>query len=122
LTFRPAVFDADIAVLDVTGLTQALAERGNDMSECHGRSAVEEANYRQLRLLRVRRKRPPNCRAAKRDNKFSPSDVDCHATLPGGHAHAMEGMISRFNRAVCDYFVLGGQPETAEIRKPANGS
>src|SRR5262249_30437451 len=29
---RPTVFDADIAVLEVTGLSQTLAERGNDMS------------------------------------------------------------------------------------------
>jgi len=52
LDLQPAVFDADIAVLDVTGLTQALAERGNHMSECSGRSAVEESDDRQLRLLR----------------------------------------------------------------------
>src|SRR5262249_29503555 len=37
LTLRPAVLDADIAVLDVTVLTQALAERGNEMSEYPGR-------------------------------------------------------------------------------------
>ena len=36
------------------------------------------------------RKRPRR-RAAKCDNEFSSSDVDCHGTLPGGHAHAMKG-------------------------------
>jgi len=66
LTFRPAVFDADIAVLDVTGLSQTLAERGNDMSECHGRSAVEEPDHRHRRLLRARRERPHCGRAAER--------------------------------------------------------
>jgi hypothetical protein len=72
LTFRPPVFDADIAVLDVTGLTQALAERGNDMSECHGRSAVEEPDHCHPRLLRARRERPRACAAEQRD-EFSSS-------------------------------------------------
>jgi hypothetical protein len=33
------------------------------------------------RLLRTRRERPRDCRAAKRDYEFSPSNVDCHVTL-----------------------------------------
>src|SRR5262245_30448579 len=37
------------------------------------------------RLLRPRRERPCR-RAAERNNKFSPPDVDCHATLPRAHA------------------------------------
>jgi hypothetical protein len=35
------------------------------------------------------------------------SDVTCHVTLRVGVMHAMEGSISRFGRAVCDYFTLG---------------
>jgi hypothetical protein len=31
-------------------------------------------------------------------------------TLPWGHAHAVEGTISRFDRAVCDYFTLEERP------------
>jgi len=34
------------------------------------------------RLLRTRRERQRRRAAAKRDNKFSPSNVDCHATFP----------------------------------------
>ena len=34
------------------------------------------------RLLRVRRERPRGCCAAQCEYEFSPSDVDCHATLP----------------------------------------
>jgi hypothetical protein len=46
----------------------------------------QQANASDLyRLLRARRERP-RCRAAERDNKFSPPNVDCHATLPRGHA------------------------------------
>jgi hypothetical protein len=58
LTLRPAIFDAYIAMLDVTSLTQALAERGDEMSECPGRSAVEESDHRDRRLLGPRRERP----------------------------------------------------------------
>jgi hypothetical protein len=35
-------------------------------------------------LLRACRKRPCDRRAAKRGYQFSPSDVDCHVTLPRG--------------------------------------
>ena len=48
-------------------------------------------------LLRARSERPNNRRTAERGNEFSPSDVNCHATLRWGHAHAMESMISRFD-------------------------
>jgi hypothetical protein len=48
----------------------------------------------------ARRERPRDRCASKGDYEFSPSDVDCHATLRWGHAHAMEGTISCFNRAV----------------------
>jgi hypothetical protein len=33
--------------------------------------------------------------------------LDCHVTSRGGHAHATEGMISCFDRAVCRYFTVG---------------
>src|SRR5262249_2090401 len=64
LTFRPTIFDADIAVFNVAGLTQALAEGGNDISECPGRSAVEEPDHRQF-WLRARCERPRGCSAAE---------------------------------------------------------
>src|SRR4029434_1715087 len=47
---------------------------------------------RALARLRPCRERPRSCCAAKRNNKFSPSDVDCHATPPaGGRVHANRG-------------------------------
>ena len=42
---------------------------------------MENTNYRYCRLLRARRERPCGCCASKRDDKFSPSNVDCHVTL-----------------------------------------
>src|SRR5262249_22465498 len=72
LTLCPAIFDADIAVFDVTGLTQPLAERGHEMSECPGRSAVEEPDHRQPRLLRARREWPRGRAAEQRDELAPP--------------------------------------------------
>src|SRR4029077_5415733 len=88
LTFSPAVFDADIAVLDVTGLTQALAERGNHVSECSGRSAVEESDDRQLRLLRPRSERPCG-RTADQRGEISPLD---HSITSSARASSWSGI------------------------------
>jgi hypothetical protein len=46
-----------------------------------------------LGVLRARRERPRD-RAAKHDDEFSPSDMDCHMTLPWGHAHVMADIIT----------------------------
>jgi hypothetical protein len=62
-----------------------------------------------LGLLRAQREWTYR-RGAKRGNEFSPSDVDCHVTLPWGSCPAMEGTISRLNRAVCGCLMLRGQP------------
>jgi hypothetical protein len=51
-------------------------------------------------------------RAANRDNEFSPPDVDCHVTLPWGSFPCNGETLPRFDRAVCGYFMLGGQPKT----------
>ena len=46
------------------------------------RSWLKEPDHRHRRLLRARRERPRSCCAAQCEYEFSPSDVDCHATLP----------------------------------------
>src|SRR5262249_33511921 len=66
-TFCPAVFNADIVVLDIAGLNEALPERGNGIFECSGRSSVEEPDHRHRRLLRARRERPHRRTAEQRD-------------------------------------------------------
>ena len=47
------------------------------------RTAAEKSDDRDSGLLCDRRSRPRS-RAAKRDYEFSPSNVDCHVTLPWG--------------------------------------
>jgi hypothetical protein len=54
-------------VLDVAGINEALAERGNGIFECSGRSAVEEPDHRHARLLCARRERPCSRAGEERD-------------------------------------------------------
>ena len=58
LTLRPTVFDRHVPPFDITGLTQAIAERLHEMFNCACRCAVEESNHRWRRLLRPRSQRP----------------------------------------------------------------
>jgi hypothetical protein len=46
----------------------------------------EKSDHRHCWLLRVRNERPRTRHAAQRGYEFSPSDTDCHVTLPWGHA------------------------------------
>src|SRR5262249_20117621 len=79
LTFCPAVFNADIAVLDIADLNEALPERGNGIFECSGRSAVEEPDHRYRRLLRACRERRCGHRAAQKRDELPAS----HRSPPG---------------------------------------
>ena len=72
-------------------------------------TGCQEPDHRHRRLLRASHKRPRDRRAAeKRDNEFSPPDVNCHVDSPvGGRVDAMEMTISCFDRAVCGrYFTF----------------
>jgi 3-oxoacyl-[acyl-carrier protein] reductase len=62
---RRAVFDRDVLALDETCPLQALAESGYAARRVSERRAAEKADYRH-RLLRPRRERPSDCRAAER--------------------------------------------------------
>jgi hypothetical protein len=62
------------------------------------------------RLLRARCERP-RYRAADRANEFPPPDVDCHATLRWGHAHATErDSTTPLSRGLRPLLKLGEQP------------
>jgi len=43
-----------------------------------------------LGLLGTRGERPSGSRAAKRDNEFSPLDLDCHVTFPRGSCNGAD--------------------------------
>src|SRR6516162_5118704 len=61
--------------------------------------------------LRTSGERPCARCAYKGDYEFSPSDVDCHVICSTHRAHAMEAMISRFDRAG-----LGNRPMSARVK------
>jgi hypothetical protein len=65
MRLRPAVFDANIAVFNVTGFVQALAERRQEDRVIVGGLAAEIADYRHRRLLRTRRQRPHDGRTTE---------------------------------------------------------
>jgi hypothetical protein len=61
-------------------------------------------------LLRARRERPRRRRAAEKRDELAATDVDCHVILPWEVMLMQHGTISRFGRAVCDYFTLESTP------------
>src|SRR5262249_11222681 len=80
LTEREPVFDCKILSLDVAKIAEPGAQRLNQVGET-GRREIAKTHHA---LLRPRPERPRDRRAAKRGYEFSPSDVDCHVTLPWG--------------------------------------
>jgi hypothetical protein len=64
LAFRPAILDGRVLTVDVVGFFQALAERGDERPIPVRRCAVEETDHRHRTLLRARRERPRDRRAA----------------------------------------------------------
>src|SRR5262249_8789082 len=79
LALRPTVFDVDIAVLDIAGLTEALAEFGQVGRKLGRGLTVEEPDDRSPRLLRPSRERPRRYRG-KEGHELTPSTHE-HASL-----------------------------------------
>src|SRR5262245_25515409 len=96
----PAKVPADLR--NCTGKTQEhLALLPEQIRHCFSTAPVpadgvnKESDHRNRRLLRACRERPRSSCAAECEYEFSPSEVDCHATLPRGvMSHATEGTIS----------------------------
>ena len=67
-------------------------------------------------LLRPRRERPSD-RTAERGYEFSPSNVDCHVTLPRGVMPA-GATLPRFDCVVCGYVMSEDGPITLPLLQP----
>src|SRR5262249_15388496 len=61
-----------VSALDIARLLQALTECIQHGPVSVERCAVEKPDHRQRRLLRVRRERPRNCRAADQRDELAP--------------------------------------------------
>jgi hypothetical protein len=71
LTERPPVFDRDVLALDEARFRQALAERSHPVRHVSERSAAKENNDRHRWLLRPRRERPSDRRAAEQRDELA---------------------------------------------------
>jgi hypothetical protein len=90
---RPAVFDRHVMAIDVTGFAQPF-EKGRQLSRVTlGRSGVDKPNHRHRRLLRPRRERPSDRRAAQKRDKLAPLHV-----LPKLRRQHCIGSIEYFDR------------------------
>ena len=69
--FRPAILDADALVLGEARFTQTLPKRRQRFRAARGREAAEQPDDRQP-LLRARRERPCNRRAAEQRDELAP--------------------------------------------------
>src|SRR5262249_46345856 len=92
----PAVFDRHVPALDVTGIAEALAERGRLGSEPDRRFAIEEPDHLHRRLLRARRKRPRGHCAAEERDEGAPS----HSITSSARSKIAVGNSTPIARAV----------------------
>ena len=65
MAFSPAILDGDILPDDIAGALEAVREAGDIEFVGCGRPGADKPDHRHRRLLRARRKRPRNSRAAK---------------------------------------------------------
>jgi hypothetical protein len=70
LTLRVAIFDCDVAAFNVADLAQPAPERLGQLCRIVGGGRSDEPDHRHCRLLRVRRERPRNSRAAEQRDEL----------------------------------------------------
>jgi hypothetical protein len=73
LALRPVELERDVLVDVVAALGEAFAESGHLRRPLGGRAGVDEADHRHRRLLRARRERPRDRRAADERDELAPS-------------------------------------------------
>jgi len=72
LTLGRAILDRDVLPLDIAGFLEALAERRHQVGRSFNRRASQKTDHRQRRLLRPRRERPRDSRAAEQCDELAP--------------------------------------------------
>src|SRR5262245_11209821 len=80
MTLRPAVLDADVAVLRIALLAQALRERGKLSFVAVSRETAEDPDHRHPPLLRPRHQRPCRGRGRGAEEGEEGAAVHCVAS------------------------------------------
>jgi hypothetical protein len=75
LPFSPAIFDRHVLAFDIVGFVQTLTKRGHVRTQTRQGCGVEVSDHQHHRLLRMRRKRPRNRRAAEKRDEPAPPHV-----------------------------------------------
>src|SRR5262249_59505797 len=92
-----AIFDCNIAALNIAGLVQAQMECCQQMGKfCRGLT-VQKSNNWHCRLLRPRRERPRGCRAAKK--RYERAAL--HSITSSAATSSLSGTVSPSILAVC---------------------
>jgi hypothetical protein len=74
--FHPAIFDRHVLARDIPSFLQTVAEADHKVRECVGGPSAEIPDHRHRRLLRPRRERPRNHRAAEQRDEIAPISFD----------------------------------------------
>src|SRR5262249_25436280 len=89
LVLRPAILDRHVLAFDVAGFTSALPECGQKVRIVGRRQAAEKPDHRHRRLLRARRERPRDYRAAEQRNEIAPP----HSITSSASASSLSGTV-----------------------------
>src|SRR5262249_1010212 len=73
LIFGPTIFDCDVPALSKASRAQASKEGGYRRRPLLSRCTAKDSNHPRRRLLRPRRTRPRDCRAAEQRDEVAPS-------------------------------------------------
>src|SRR5262249_27067794 len=84
---QPMVLHRYVLALDVAGFVEALAERGGKGRI--RRSGIDECDHRHLRLLRARRERPCDRRAAEKGDELAA----LHSTTSSAATRSVSGTV-----------------------------
>src|SRR5262249_27806998 len=96
LSLRPTIFDCAVAAVLIPLFAQPSPKRCDHRHECTARSAIEKADYWHRRLLRARRERPRDRRAADERDELAP----LHSITSSAATSSLSGTVRPSIRAV----------------------
>src|SRR5262245_56141449 len=106
MAVRPAIFDSDVAALDVAVGVEAIPECGQVGRKGSRCKAAEIANHRSRLLLRARRKRPRRCRTPEQRHELpSPHSITSSARASTELGRSRPSDLAVFRLITSSYLV-----------------